>query len=72
MRVGRYISIPDIEAQLAPNNVTYSHSLLYTYDPYTQNGVVSTDDARQELVRCSCELSGGNDIAPMGQALAGS
>ena len=30
VRVGRYISIPDIEAQLAPNNITYSHSLLYT------------------------------------------
>ena len=42
LRVGRYISIPDIEAQLAPNNITYSHSLLYTYDPYTQNGVVAT------------------------------
>jgi hypothetical protein len=36
LRIGRYISIPDIEAQLAPNNITYSHSLLYTYDPYTQ------------------------------------
>jgi uroporphyrinogen-III decarboxylase len=34
IRVGRYISIPDIEAQLAPNNYTYSHSLLYSYDPY--------------------------------------
>jgi hypothetical protein len=42
IRVGRYISIPDIEAQLAPNNLTYSHSLLYTVDPYTQNGIVST------------------------------
>ena len=29
IRVGRYISLPDIEAQLAPNNYTYSHSLLY-------------------------------------------
>jgi hypothetical protein len=26
IRVGRYISLPDIEAQLAPNNYTYSHS----------------------------------------------
>ena len=32
IRVGRYISLPDIEAQLAPNNYTYSHSLLYTFD----------------------------------------
>jgi hypothetical protein len=39
IRVGRYISLPDIEAQLAPNNYTYSHSILYTYDCYTQVGV---------------------------------
>ena len=26
LRLGRYISIPDIEAQLAPNNYMYSHS----------------------------------------------
>jgi hypothetical protein len=38
LRVGRYISLPDIEAQLAPNNYTYSHSILYTYDCYTQLG----------------------------------
>ena len=63
IRVGRYISIPDIEAQLAPNNVTYSHSLLYSYDPYTQNGVVSTVrlDKNWSL---QGELSGDNDIAP--------
>ncbi len=42
IRVGRYISLPDIEAQLAPNNYTYSHSLLYTYDCYTQTGVNAT------------------------------
>src|ERR1700678_1547255 len=38
VRVGRYISLPDIEAQLAPNNYSYSHSILYTYDCYTQLG----------------------------------
>ena len=42
IRVGRYISLPDIEAQLAPNNYTYSHSLLYTVDCYTQTGVNAT------------------------------
>ena len=42
IRVGRYISLPDIEAQLAPNNYTYSHSILYTYDCYTQNGINTT------------------------------
>jgi len=42
IRIGRYISLPDIEAQLAPNNYTYSHSILYTYDCYTQTGVNTT------------------------------
>ncbi len=42
LRVGRYISLPDIEAQLAPNNYTYSHSILYTYDCYTQVGANAT------------------------------
>src|SRR5580704_11909007 len=42
IRIGRYISLPDIEAQLAPNNYTYSHSLLYTFDCYTQTGINAT------------------------------
>jgi hypothetical protein len=40
VRIGRYISIPDIEAQLAPNNITYIHSLTYTWDNYTNQGIV--------------------------------
>jgi hypothetical protein len=63
VRVGRYISIPDIEAQLAPNNITYSHSLLYTYDPYTQNGIVSTTMLNKNW-NVQLEVSGGNDISP--------
>ena len=63
VRVGRYISIPDIEAQLAPNNLTYSHSLLYTYDPYTQNGIVATTRLNRTWT-VQLEVSGGNDIAP--------
>jgi hypothetical protein len=42
VRVGRYISIPDIEAQLAPNNYMYSHSLTYTFDNYTNTGIEIT------------------------------
>jgi hypothetical protein len=42
IRIGRYISLPDIEAQLAPNNYTYSHSLTYTFDCYTQSGINTT------------------------------
>jgi hypothetical protein len=63
VRVGRYVSIPDIEAQLAPNNLTYSHSLLYTVDPYTQHGVVATTRLSKNWT-IQTELSAGNDVAP--------
>jgi hypothetical protein len=39
LRLGRYISLPDIEAQLAPNNYMYTHSLTYAYDNYTNEGL---------------------------------
>jgi hypothetical protein len=42
VRIGRFISIPDIEAQLAPNNYTYVHSLTYTWDNYTNEGIQLT------------------------------
>jgi hypothetical protein len=42
IRVGRYISVPDIEAQLAPNNYMYTHSLSYAYDNYTNEGVIAS------------------------------
>jgi len=41
-RLGRYISIPDIEAQLAPNNYMYTHSMTYSFDNYTNEGLVSS------------------------------
>jgi len=42
LRFGRYISVPDIEAQLAPNNYMYTHSMTYTFDNYTNTGLQST------------------------------
>ncbi len=42
LRFGRFISVPDIEAQLAPNNYMYSHSMTYTFDNYTNTGVQGT------------------------------
>jgi hypothetical protein len=42
IRVGRFISVPDIEAQLAPNNYMYSHSMTYTFDNYTNTGILAT------------------------------
>jgi hypothetical protein len=42
IRAGRYISLPDIEAQLSPNNYLYTHSLTYNYDNYTNTGIQTT------------------------------
>ena len=42
IRFGRFISIPDIEAQLAPNNYMYTHSMTYTFDNYTNTGIEGT------------------------------
>jgi hypothetical protein len=42
LRLGRFISVPDIEAQLAPNNYMYTHSMTYTFDNYTNYGLQST------------------------------
>lgn len=63
IRVGRYISLPDIEAQLAPNNYTYSHSLLYGVDPYTQTGIVASIKLSDHWM-VQAGLSAGNDVAP--------
>ena len=38
-RFGRYISPPDIEAQLAPDNYLWTHSVMFTYDAYTHTGI---------------------------------
>src|SRR5579863_6599508 len=42
VRLGRFISVPGIEAQLAPNNYIFSHSLLYAIDPFTDTGLIAT------------------------------
>jgi hypothetical protein len=63
IRVGRFISIPGIEAQLAPNNYVYTHSLLYSVDPFTDTGILGTvklDD--HWLVQLG--LTAGHDVAP--------
>jgi hypothetical protein len=50
LRIGRYISIPDIEAQLAPNNFMYSHSMMYSFDNYTNEGVVGSLAIKKNLI----------------------
>jgi hypothetical protein len=63
LRIGRYISVPDIEAQLAVNNYTYTHSLLFSYDPFTQTGIIATVKLNNSWL-FNLGLSAGNDIAP--------
>jgi hypothetical protein len=63
LRVGRYVSLPDIEAQLAPNNYTYSHSLLYTFDCYTQTGINTTTRLNDNWT-VQAGVSPGCDIMP--------
>jgi hypothetical protein len=49
IRIGRFISVPDIEAQLAPNNYMYTHSLTYSYDNYTNEGIQFTTGVTKNL-----------------------
>jgi hypothetical protein len=63
VRIGRYISIPDIESQPAPNNLTYTHSLLNTYDPFTQTGIIATTKLNKNW-QIQEGVSAGNDVAP--------
>jgi hypothetical protein len=63
IRIGRYISLPDIEAQLAPNNYTYSHSILYTFDCYTQTGINATVKVNGHWT-VQAGLSPGCDVMP--------
>jgi hypothetical protein len=61
--IGRIISEADIEAQLAPNNLMSSHSLLYTFDPYTQWGIFTTTKI-DPMWTFQIGLSAGNDVTP--------
>ena len=62
IRAGRFIALPDIEAQLAPNNYMYSHSLTYTFDNYTNTGVQATLAVTPRLF-LQLGVSGGSDTA---------
>jgi hypothetical protein len=63
IRVGRFISIPGIEAQLAPNNYVYTHSLLYSVDPFTDTGILATVKINDRwLVQLG--LTASHDVAP--------
>jgi hypothetical protein len=62
LKIGRYISPPDIEAQLATNNYLYTHSVMFTYDAYTFTGVEATFKVSKR-VQFILGVHGGNDVA---------
>jgi hypothetical protein len=63
LRVGRFLSVPGIEAQLAPNNYNLTHSLLYTIDPFTDTGVIGTVKLSNRWI-AQLGVSSGHDVAP--------
>jgi len=63
LRLGRFISVTGIEAQLAPNNYIFSHSLLYAIDPFTDTGLMATVKLNDQwLVQLG--ITDGHDVAP--------
>ena len=63
LRVGRFISPADIEAQLSPDNYLYTHSVMFSYDPYTETGVQGTLMLNKQLT-VTFAIDAGNDLAP--------
>jgi hypothetical protein len=63
LRIGRFISVPGIEAQLAPNNYIFSHSLLYAIDPFTDTGLIATIKLNDRWL-AQLGITAGQDVAP--------
>jgi hypothetical protein len=62
IRIGRFLSVPGIEAQLAPNNYNMTHSLLYSIDPFTDTGAIATLKLTQQWA-VQLGVSAGHDVA---------
>lgn len=63
LKIGRYISPPDIEAQLAPDNYLFSHSTMFSVDPYTFTGVTAMIKLNDQW-SIQPGIHAGNDMAP--------
>ncbi len=62
IRVGRFASIPGIEAPLAPGNYAFSHSLVYGVSPTTDTGILATLKLTDHWL-LQLGLTGGHDVA---------
>lgn len=69
VRFGRYISPPDIEAQLTPDNYVFSHSQMFSIDPYTFIGVQATIRYSKQW-EVQFGIHDGNDMAPWTKSAA--
>lgn len=67
IRVGRWLSLPDIEAQFSPQNYLVTHSILYTVDPYTQTGIMATTRLSKQWT-FQIGINASNDVAPWNSA----
>jgi hypothetical protein len=63
VRLGRWIACPDIETQFAPDNYMGSHSILFTFDTYTQTGLMLTFKLTDQWM-VQAGLIAGTDMAP--------
>jgi len=63
IEAGRVISVPDIEAQLAPQNYLYSHSTMFDWDSYTQTGVLVWSKL-SNMFTIDYGIIFGDDVAP--------
>lgn len=63
LKFGRFISPPDIEAQLAPDNYLFTHSVMFDYDAYTNTGVQANIMLNKQWT-IQLGLHAGKDAAP--------
>jgi hypothetical protein len=66
-KFGRFISPPDIEAQLAPDNFLWTHSQMFTDDCYTQTGLINAIKLNDNWT-LQAAITAGADIAPWDKA----
>jgi hypothetical protein len=63
IRIGRWIACPDIETQYSVDNYLGSHSLLFTFDTYTQTGIMITQMINEQWM-VQGAIHAGTDMAP--------
>jgi hypothetical protein len=63
IQIGRIISMPDIEAQLAPQNYIYSHSIMFDWDSYTATGILVWSKL-SPMFSIDYGVTWGDDVAP--------